>query len=114
MNIISLFLSVPLRFYHRNRIYGIESNYEVRFANYIANYTILSYLLKYPLFSYKFRWISIQLKLLRLSKNKNYKLVGGLFNLENLKLTGKGNNLSVEDKFKSHSNHIYNNFLYYL
>jgi LAGLIDADG endonuclease len=75
MNKIALFLSVPLRFRTRNRKNEfIESLYEVRSANYISNYTVLSYLLKYPLFSYKYRAVTVQLELLKLSKNKNYKL----------------------------------------
>jgi len=79
MNKIAVFLSVPLRFRVRNRKNNfIESLYEVRSANYISNYTILSYLLKYPLFSYKYREIAVQLELLKLSKNKNYKLINGL------------------------------------
>jgi hypothetical protein len=48
--------------------------------------------------------------LLILSKNKNYKLVGDLDNLEDLKLKSKGENLSIDDKFKSHYNHIANKF----
>jgi len=56
MNKIALFLSVPLRSRIRERKTKFtESLYEVRSANYISNYTILSYLLKYPLFSYKYR-----------------------------------------------------------
>lgn len=78
MNKIALFLSVPLRFRIRNRKNEFtESLYEVRSANYISNYTVLSYLLKYPLFSYKYTGgaaVTVQLELLKLSKNKNYKL----------------------------------------
>lgn len=91
MNKIALFLSVPLRFRIRNRKNEfIESVYEVRSANYISNYTVLSYLLKYPLFSYKYRAVTVQLELLKLSKNKNYKLPNGLKVLEDLKLNSKG------------------------
>ena len=68
MNKIALFLSVPLRSRtaywrgQRERKNNFtESLYEVRSANYISNYTILSYLLKYPLFSYKFRSVPVQL-----------------------------------------------------
>lgn len=81
---IAIFLSVPLRY--RNRIRKdnkYEISYEVRSANYISNFTILSYLIKHPLFSYKYREVSVQLELLRLSKNKNYKKVNGLDLLEN-------------------------------
>jgi len=99
MNKIAIFLSVPLRYRTRNRKNNfIESLYEVRSANYISNYTILSYLLKYPLFSYKYREIAVQLELLKLSKNKNYKLINGLKVLEDLKLKSKGTNLSSLSK----------------
>ena len=99
MNKIAIFLSVPLRYRTRDRkINFIESLYEVRSANYISNYTILSYLLKYPLFSYKYREIAVQLELLKLSKNKNYKLINGLKVLEDLKLKSKGTNLSPLSK----------------
>jgi hypothetical protein len=94
-----MFLSVPLRSRVRERKNNfIESLYEVRSANYISNYTILSYLLKYPLFSYKYREVPVQLELLKLSKNKNYKLINGLKILEDLKLKSKGTNLSSLSK----------------
>jgi hypothetical protein len=113
MQKLSLFLSVLLLFRNRNRKNGItELAYEVRTANYISNFTILSYLLKYPLFSYKYLNISVQLELLRLSLNKNYKLSNGLNILENLKLESKGHNLSSEAKFKHHFYQIINNFPY--
>jgi hypothetical protein len=94
-----MFLSVPLRSRVRERKNNfIESLYEVRSANYISNYTILSYLLKYPLFSYKYKEVPVQLELLKLSKNKNYKLINGLKILEDLKLKSKGTNLSSLSK----------------
>ena len=95
MNKIALFLSVPLRSRIRERKNKFtESLFEVRSANYISNYTLLSYLLKYPLFSYKYRAVPVQLDLLKLSKNKNYKLTEGLKVLEVLKLKSKGANYS--------------------
>ncbi len=94
MNKIALFLSVPLRFRTRERENGFtEKLYEVRSANYISNYTLLSYLLKYPLFSYKYKEVAVQLELLKLSKNKNYKSINGLKILEDLKLKSKGKNV---------------------
>jgi hypothetical protein len=83
----------------------------LRTANFLANYRILSYLIRYPLFSYKYRSVPVQLELLKLSKN--YKLEGGLVNLEGLKLKSKAENLSflrLDDKLKSHYNHIANKF----
>jgi hypothetical protein len=95
MNKIALFLSVPLRSRIRERKSKFtESLYEVRSANYISNYTILSYLIKYPLFSYKYRAVPVQLDLLKLSKNKNYKLTDGLKVLEDLKIKSKRANFS--------------------
>ena len=76
MNRIANFLFVPLRYRTRNCKNGkLESSYEVRTANYISNFTILSYLIKYPLFSYKYRKVLVQLELLRLSLKKNYKVL---------------------------------------
>jgi len=55
MSRIATFLSVTLRSRHRIRKNHFqEYSYEVRSGNYISNYIILSYLLKFPLFSYKF------------------------------------------------------------
>jgi hypothetical protein len=113
MNKIATFLSVPLRNINRNRGNGImELAYEVRSANYISNYTLLSYLLKYPLFSYKYREVPVQLELLQLSKSKGYKLKGGLEYLEDLKIKKKGTNLSSQAKTIDHFKHISNNFPY--
>ena len=108
---ICFFLSVPLRFINRKRKNGItELAYEVRSANYLANCTILSYLLKFPLFSNKYMEVTVQLELLRLSKNKNYKLLDGQIILENLKLKSKGINLTPQIINKYHYKHISTNF----
>lgn len=111
MNKIAIFLSVPLRSrtrYRKNNI--IELSYEVRSANYISNYTILSYLLRYPLFSYKYREVEVQLELLKLSKNKNYKLINGLKILEELKLKSKDINISPLSKNTRYFLHTSNYF----
>jgi len=111
MQRISNFLSVPLRSRNRLRKNGLtESSYEVRYDNYISNFILLSYLLKYPLFSYKYLNLSVQINLLRLSLNKNYKLSNGLINLVNLKIKSKGNNLSSPLKEKKKLNIIYTIF----
>lgn len=66
MSKISNFLAVPLRSRNRIRKNNIEENsYEVRSGSYLSNYIILSYLLRYPLFSYKFRAVPIQIELLQ-------------------------------------------------
>jgi hypothetical protein len=118
MNKISTALSVPLRYRHRIRKNNFkEESYEVRTANYISNYTILSYLIQYPLFSYKYKEVSVQLELLRLSKNKNYKRTDGLNRLENLKEISKGNDLTTlnntKEKLKNHYEHIANYFPFF-
>jgi len=118
MNKISTALSVPLRYRNRIRKNNFkEESYEVRTANYISNYTILSYLIQYSLFSYKYKEVSVQLELLRLSKNKNYKRVDGLIRLENLKKISKGNDFTTlnnnKEKFKNHYEHIANYFPFY-
>ena len=106
MQKIAIFLSVPLRSRIRIRKNDkIESLFEVRSANYNSNYTILSYLIKYPLFSYKYREVPVQIELLKLSKNKNYKLKNGLKILEDLKLTSKGKNLSCLSKSSNYFLH---------
>jgi hypothetical protein len=87
MSQIANFLSVPLRKRHRLRNKNLQENsYEVRSGSYISNYIILSYLLKFPLFSYKFRAVPVQIELLQLSINKNYKLPTGEDHLNELKL----------------------------
>lgn len=85
MSEISSFLSVPLRKRVRDRKSYIEKSYEVRTGSYLSNYIMLNYLLKYPLFSYKYSAIPIFIELLQLSKNRNYKLDSGLYRLKILK-----------------------------
>ena len=81
MDKISKFLSVPLRFINRASVLGKRAStegFEVRSGNYLANYTILSYLIKYPLFSYKYVNVQVQIELLRLSLHKSYRTLDGL------------------------------------
>jgi hypothetical protein len=119
MKKIALFLNVPLRSRTRERKRNIsdsftEKSYEVRSANYISNYTLLSYLLKYPLFSYKYKEVTVQLELLKLSQNKNYKLSNGLIILENLRLKSKEQNIfDPLNKSTDHFLHISNHFPYF-
>ena len=114
MNKICKDLSIPLRFRKRLRNNGkIEENYEVRTANYLSNYTILSYLIQYPLFSYKYLHVIAQLKLLKLSKNKEYKNTDGVDRLKELKnINIKNNSLNLNKviKINSHYEHIAINF----
>ena len=64
MNKIAIFLSVPLRKIDRQRKTGYhEQGFEVRSGSFIANYIILSYLIQFPLFSYKYKTVPIQIKI---------------------------------------------------
>lgn len=109
MSKISKFLSVPLRKSDRKRINYIERSYEVRSGSYISNYIILSYLLKYPLFSYKFKAVPVQIVLLQLSKSKEYKLDSGITKLLSLKEKQRyqiKSNLKSENYYYAHMEHI--------
>lgn len=113
MNNIATFLNVPLRYINRLRNNDvIERGYEVRSANYLANYTLLSYLLKYPLLGYKYNNIIVQLELLILIKNKEYKNKKGINLLNNLKLQHKGYNVNLDTRLKNHLFHLSINFPY--
>lgn len=119
MNKICNALSVPLRFIKRLRNNGkLEEGFEVRTANYISNYTILSYLIQNPLFTYKYLNVITQLELLKLKKNKEYKHTDGIDRLKELKILNiknfnvKNNSLKFNKfiQIKGHSEHIANNF----
>jgi len=122
MSEISSFLSVPLRKRERSRRlvlknsykYSIEKSYEVRSGSYIANYIIISYLLKHPLFGYKFSAISVYVELLKLTKNKEYKLDFGLDKLNQLKdilqYQYSSNKVILIGNSLSHPIHIIKNF----
>jgi len=57
---ITTLLSVNLQSHYRIRKNHFqEYSYKVRSGNYISNYIILSYLLKFPLFSYKYRAVQV-------------------------------------------------------
>jgi hypothetical protein len=111
MNKIAKFLNVPLRYIirHRQNNY-IEKAYEVRSGSYISNFILLSYLIKYPLLSYKYKEMFVQLELLKITENKSYKFEDGLKILTNLKLKSKGTVISPEILIKDHFNHINKNF----
>ena len=99
------FFSVPLSFFDRKRKTGYnEQAFGVRTGSYLANYIALSYLNQYPLFSYKYSKVPVQLELLRLSKSKLHKSEEGLLNLISLKETMNSYNAS------SHWEHINKNF----
>ena len=59
------FFSVPLSLIDRKRKTGYnEQAFGVRTGSYLANYNALSYRNQYPLFSYKYSKIPVQLKFL--------------------------------------------------
>lgn len=90
MNKICKDLLVNLRFRKRLRNNSrLEESYKVRTANYLSNYIILSYLIQYPLYSYKYLNAIAQLELLKLSKNKEYKNTDGIGILKELKFINK-------------------------
>ena len=71
---ISIFLSVNVKFINRLRKTGnIERAFEVRTTNYISNYIIVSYFLKYPLYSYKYNNIEIFKFLIQIYKSRQTK-----------------------------------------
>jgi hypothetical protein len=122
MSKISNFLSVTLRKRERVRKLGlkeyIDKSYEVRSGSYRAlwgpatNYIIISYLLKYPLFGYKFSAVYVYVELLQLTKNKEYKLESGLDRLTKLKeiLQYSNNKNLFTGNTLSHPTHIIHNF----
>lgn len=87
MSQLSKFMGVPLGFIDRTHSNGYrELAYVTISHNYIANYIVLSYLLKYPLLTYKYTNIPVQIELLRLTESKLYKSKNGILLLEHLKL----------------------------
>jgi hypothetical protein len=116
MSKISNFLSVTLRKRERIRKLGfkeyIDKSYEVRSGSYISNYIIISYLLKHPLFGYKFSSVYAYVELLQLTKNKEYKLESGLERLTKLKeiLQYSKNKILLTGNILSHPTHIIINF----
>nr|QKS32173.1 LAGLIDADG endonuclease [Sphaerobolus stellatus] len=113
MSNISNFFSVPLRSRERKRNNYVEKSYEVRTGSYISNYILLSYLINYPLFSYKFRAVPVQIELLQMSISKEYKLDSGLAKLLSLKekQNFKSNlELGAYSYDKDHLDHILKNF----
>lgn len=85
MNEISKFMNVNLGKIDRQKQGYRELAYVTISYNYISNYIILSYLLKYPLYTYKYINLPVQIQLLRLSINKLHKSNTGITLLEHLK-----------------------------
>lgn len=69
---IASLLSVNVKSINRLRKTGyIERAFEVRSTNYISNYIIMSYFLKFPLYSYKYNNIKLFIKLIQIIKSSN-------------------------------------------
>ena len=85
MNEISKFMNVNLGKIDRQKQGCRELAYVTISYNYISNYIILRYLLKYPLYTYKYINLPVQIQLLRLSINKLHKSNTGITLLEHLK-----------------------------
>lgn len=111
MNKLSIFFSVPLRYRDRLRKSGYrELSYEVRTSNYVANYTLLSYLIQFPLFSYKYLAVVVQIECLQLSVNREYKLPNGDRRLKALKRKSKWSNYPKATRNRLHDRHLYTHF----
>ena len=74
-----------------------ELGYLVRTAKYNSNYAMISYLLQYPLFSYKYRSPEVLASILRLSLSKAHKSPDGNLLLGDLKALMKSDpNYSIQ------------------
>lgn len=108
MSFISKFMGVPIGIIDRKHKTGQhELAYVVISHNYLSNYIILSYLLKYPLLTYKYTNISVQIELLKLTESKLYKSNNGIILFDHLKL------LMYNYSVLNLKNHIYLNGPYY-
>jgi hypothetical protein len=105
MNKFANFISVPLRTINRIKKSGYtELAFEVRSGSYLSKYIILSYLTQYPLLSYKFIHIPIQISLFKLANAKLYHSIEGLKFL-------KINKEKISNYISSeHWNHLNDNF----
>lgn len=105
MKLIADFFSVTMLIIDRVRP-GLkqELGYLVRSGSYISNYIMISYLLKYPLFTYKYNNPEVYAKLLQLSLSKAHKTTDGDKLLRELKVLSK-NNPNI-----SHQEHINKSF----
>lgn len=73
----------------------------------MSNYIILSYLLKYPLLTYKFSQVPVLIELLKLSKNNLHKDDKGIILLNHLK------EMMADYSVKNHTYHIFLNGPYF-
>lgn len=104
MTKLAKFLATTLQTIKRDRKTYLELGYELKSGGINSNYIINSYLMQYPLFSYKYTNVSVNIELLKLSINKKHKTIEGLKILQNLKIKKDSYN---QDK---HFKHIATNF----
>lgn len=106
MTKIAKFLSTTLQTIKRNRKTYLELGYELKSGGINSNYIINSYLMQYPLFSYKYTGALVNIELLQLSIYKKHKTIEGPKILQKLKNEKDSYN---QDK---HLKYIATNFYY--
>lgn len=103
MLIIASFIGGSLKGKARKHVSYIENVYLIRTENFISKYIIISYLIRFPLLTYKYKSISIFISLLRISLDKKE----GIKETE-LELTTLKYNLKTYIE-KNHESHLRNN-----
>ncbi len=102
---ISNFLSVNLEYLNIQRNSGyLEQALRWRTTSYLAKYILLSYLIQYPLFTYKYTAVDAYLQLLRMFDSKEYKSIDKVELLNSLK------EKKYSNSYIKHREHIIKNF----
>lgn len=78
MTAISIFLGSYVEHIERDRGDFIEQAYQVRTSTFVSKYILISYLFKFPMFSYKYKAIFVFSNLIKATLNKNYRNSDGL------------------------------------
>jgi len=73
-----------------------ELGYRVRTGSYISNYILVSYLIQFPMFTYKHNSTYVFAQLLQLTDSKAYKNPAGAVILSDLKALSKDNSNMLE------------------
>jgi hypothetical protein len=108
MSLIAEFFSTTVTIINRLHSNGVrELGYLVRTAKFNSNYIMVSYLLQYPLLSYKYRSPEVLASVLALSMSKGHKDPNGNVLLSNLK------SLMKSDPKYTQRQHIDQNFYKY-
>lgn len=77
----------------------IEQGYLVRTAKILSNYIIISYIINFPLFTYKYVCVPVFIELYRLQISKEYKNLEATKKLEQLKLKMKNHSILDHNKY---------------